>query len=141
MARRDYGGGILTRLHMGYQMLLFWSWSWSQSVDQFVWVLGLPLGPLTRFYLVLFFFFRLTITLFFFLTRKRVCSLQFNHSLVNNHTLPSLLRLLLFSVRVRVRVRVTLQLIVSQSVSMSWCRAQSGTFDQRFFFFFFFFFF
>jgi hypothetical protein len=27
----------------------------------------------------------------------------------------------------RVRVRVTLQL----TVSMSWCRAQSGTFDQR----------
>jgi hypothetical protein len=31
-----------------------WSWSWSsscgrQSVDQFVWVSGLPLGPLTRF--------------------------------------------------------------------------------------------
>jgi hypothetical protein len=31
-------------------------------------------------------------------------------------------------------VNVTLQLTVSQSVSMSWCRAQSGTFDQRFFF-------
>jgi hypothetical protein len=30
---------------------------------------------------------------------------------------------------------------VSQSVSMSWCRAQSGTFDQRSYFFFFFFFF
>jgi hypothetical protein len=35
-----------------------WDWSWScscgrQSVDQCVWVSGLPLGPLTRFYLAL----------------------------------------------------------------------------------------
>jgi hypothetical protein len=33
-----------------------WSWSSScgrQSVDQYVWVLGLPLGSLTRFYLAL----------------------------------------------------------------------------------------
>jgi hypothetical protein len=36
---------------------------------------------------------------------------------------------------VRVRVRVTLQLPVSQSVSKSWCRAQSGTFDQIYIFF------
>jgi hypothetical protein len=28
------------------------------------------------------------------------------------------------------KVKVTLWLTVSQSVSMSWCRAQSGTFDQ-----------
>jgi hypothetical protein len=34
-------------------------------------------------------------------------------------------------------VRVTLQLTVSQSVSKSWCRAQSRAFDQRSFFFFF----
>jgi hypothetical protein len=45
-----------------------WSWSWSsscgwQSVNQFAWVSGLPLGPLTRCYLALLF--RLTITLFF----------------------------------------------------------------------------
>jgi hypothetical protein len=40
------------------------------------------------------------------------------------------------SILVRVRVRGTLQLTVSQSVSKSWCRAQSGTFDQRSFFFF-----
>jgi hypothetical protein len=38
------------------------SWSWSsscgrQSVDQFVWVSGLPLGSLTRFYLALLFSF------------------------------------------------------------------------------------
>jgi hypothetical protein len=35
---------------------LQWSWSSScgrQSVDQFIWVSGLPLGPLTRFYLAL----------------------------------------------------------------------------------------
>jgi hypothetical protein len=37
-----------------------WSWSWSpycgrQTDDQFVWVSGLPLGPSTRFYLVLLF--------------------------------------------------------------------------------------
>jgi hypothetical protein len=53
---------------------------------------------------ILLFFLLLTITFFFFpskapsLTRKRVCSLQCNHSLVravtpNNHTLPSHLRL------------------------------------------------
>jgi hypothetical protein len=32
-------------------------------------------------------------------------------------------------------VKVTVRPTGSQSVSMSWCRAQSGTFDQRFFFF------
>jgi hypothetical protein len=84
---------------------LLWSWSWSsygrQSVAQFVWVSGLPLGSLTRFYLAL-----LSSSDSYFillskapsLTRKRVCSLQRNHSLVrlltpNNHTLPSHLRL------------------------------------------------
>jgi hypothetical protein len=79
------------------------SWSsWGrQSVDQFVWVSGLPFGPLTRFYLAL-----LSSSDIYFillwkapsLTRKRVCSVQCNHSLVrlltpNNHTLPSHLRL------------------------------------------------
>jgi hypothetical protein len=66
---------------------------------------GLPLGPLTRFYLALFSFdsdFILFPTAFS-LTRKRVCSLQCNHSLVrlltpNNHTLPSHLRLCFLSV-------------------------------------------
>jgi hypothetical protein len=35
-----------------------------QTVDQIVWVSGLPLGPFTLFYLI---FFRLTVTLFFLL--------------------------------------------------------------------------
>jgi hypothetical protein len=48
--------------------LLYNVWSWSsscgwQSVNQYFWVSGLPLGPLTRFYLSLLF--RLTVTLFF----------------------------------------------------------------------------
>jgi hypothetical protein len=85
------------------------SWSSScgrQSVDQFVWVSGLPLGPMTRFYLVLLsssdnYFILLSKVPF--LTRKRVCSLQCNHSLVrllttNNHTLLSHLRLYSLSV-------------------------------------------
>jgi hypothetical protein len=75
-----------------------------QSVDQCVWVSGLPLGPLTRFYLALL----TSSDNYFFLlskapspTRKRVCSLQCNHSLVrlltpNNHTLLSHLRLFPF---------------------------------------------
>jgi hypothetical protein len=82
------------------------SWSWSsscgrQSVYQFIWVSGLPLGPLTRFYLALLsssdnYFILLSRAST--LTRKRVCSLQCNHSLVrlltpNNHTLLSHLRL------------------------------------------------
>jgi hypothetical protein len=65
-----------------------WRWSSScdrQSIDQFVWVSGLTLGPLTRFYLAL-----LSSSDNYFillykacsLTRKRVCSLQCNHSLV-----------------------------------------------------------
>jgi hypothetical protein len=72
-----------------------------QSVDQFVWVSGHPLGPLTRFYLALLsssdnYFILLSKVPA--LTRKRVCNLQCNHSLVrlltpNNHTLPSHLRL------------------------------------------------
>jgi hypothetical protein len=72
-----------------------------QSVDHFVWVSGLPLGPLTRFYIALF---SSSDNYFIFLSkapslmRKRVCSLQCNHSLVrlltsSNHTLPSHLRL------------------------------------------------
>jgi hypothetical protein len=81
-----------------------WSWSSScgrQSGDQFVWVSGLSLGPLTRFYLVLLsssdnYFILLSKAPS--LRRGRVCSLQCNHSLVrlltpNNHTLPSRLRL------------------------------------------------
>jgi hypothetical protein len=82
------------------QGVSYWSWSSScgrQSFDQFVWVSNLPLGPLTRFYLVLLFSFDCYFILFptaFSLTRKRVCSLQCLHSLVrplttNNHTLPS----------------------------------------------------
>jgi hypothetical protein len=57
----------------------------SQSVDQFVWVSGLPLGPLTRFYLVLLFLagnYLIILSKASSLTRKRVCSLQWNHSLV-----------------------------------------------------------
>jgi hypothetical protein len=65
-----------------------------RSVDQFFLISGLPLGPLTRFYLYLFssdnYFILLSMASS--LTRKRVCSLQCNHSLVrplttNNHTL------------------------------------------------------
>jgi hypothetical protein len=67
-----------------------WSWSWSsscgrQSVDQFVCVSGLPLGPLTTFYLTLLFSadtYLIIISKASSLTRKRVCSLQWNHSLV-----------------------------------------------------------
>jgi hypothetical protein len=49
-----------------------WSWSWSsscgrQSVGQFDFVSGSPLGPMTRFYI---FSFRLTISLLFFLGRR-----------------------------------------------------------------------
>jgi hypothetical protein len=55
------------------------------AADQFVWVSGLPLGPLTRFYLALLsssgnYFILLSKASS--LTRKRVCSLQCNHSLV-----------------------------------------------------------
>jgi hypothetical protein len=82
-----------------------WSWSWSsscgrQSVEQFVWISGLPLGPMTRFYLFLFSFDNYFVVLHWApsLTRGRVCNLQYNRSLVrslrtNNHTLPSHLRL------------------------------------------------
>jgi hypothetical protein len=60
-----------------------WSWSWSsscgrQTVDQFVWVSGLPLGPLTRFYLVLLFSadnYLIILSKASSLTRKRVCFL------------------------------------------------------------------
>jgi hypothetical protein len=72
--------------------LLGWSWSWSwssscgrQSVDQFVWVSGLPLGPLTTFYLALLFSsdnFLILLSKASSLTRKRVCNLQCNHTLV-----------------------------------------------------------
>jgi hypothetical protein len=71
------------------------------TVDQFVWISGLLLGPLSRFYLALLFSFDSYFILFptvFSMTRKRVCSLQCLHSLVkplttNNHTLSSHLRL------------------------------------------------
>jgi hypothetical protein len=65
-----------------------WSWSSScgrQSVDQFVWVSGLPMGPLTRFYLALLFSsdnYLILLSKASSLTRKRVCSLHCNHSLV-----------------------------------------------------------
>jgi hypothetical protein len=84
-------------------------WNWSSSCGRqstsSSGYRGSPWGPWPDF--ILLFFFRLTITLFFFwrrpLTRKRVCSLQCNHSLVrlltpNNHTLPSHLRLCSLSV-------------------------------------------
>jgi hypothetical protein len=73
-----------------FSFCFFWSWSWScscgrQSVDQFVWVSGLPLGPLTRFYITLLFSadnYFILLSKASSLTRKRVCSLQCNHSLV-----------------------------------------------------------
>jgi hypothetical protein len=64
------------------------SWSCScgrQSVDQLIWVSGLPLGPLTRFYLALLFSadnYLIFLSKASSLTRKRVCILQWNHSLV-----------------------------------------------------------
>jgi hypothetical protein len=60
------------------------SWSSScgrQSVDQYVWVSGLPLGSLTRFYLALLFFvwqLRCCAINASSLTRKRVCNLLYN---------------------------------------------------------------
>jgi hypothetical protein len=104
-----------------------WSWSWSsscsrQSVDQFVWVSGLPLGPLTTFYLALLSSsdnYLILLSKASSQTRKRVCNLQCNHSQsvrtsqeihfvsatdptqslrTNNHTLPSHLRLCSVSV-------------------------------------------
>jgi hypothetical protein len=56
-----------------------------QSVGQFVWVSGLPMGPLTRFYLPLLFSadnYLIILLKASSLTRRRVCSLQWNHSLV-----------------------------------------------------------
>jgi hypothetical protein len=93
------------------------SWSWSsscgrQSVDQCVWVSGLSLGPLTRFYLALL---TLSDNYFFLLskapslTRKRVCSLQCDQSQSQSQSYFT---------------------TDDQSVSMSWCLAQSGTIDQ-----------
>jgi hypothetical protein len=77
-----------------------------QTVDQFVLVSGLPLGPMTRF--IFLFFFRLTITFIIFpmassLTRKRVCSSDCLQSLVrslttSNQTLSSHQRLCSLSV-------------------------------------------
>jgi hypothetical protein len=101
--------------------IIFISSCGRQSVDQFVWVSGFPLGPLTRFYLVLLsscdnYFILLSKAPS--LTRKRVCSLQCNHSLVrlltpNNHTLPSHLRL------------------CSLFVASTTCRDYSGTVSLR----------
>jgi hypothetical protein len=84
--------------------IISWSWSSScgwQSLDQFVWVSGLPLGPLTRFYIALLYSsdsYFILLSKAPSLTRKRVCSLQCNHSLIrllmpNNHTLSPHLRL------------------------------------------------
>jgi hypothetical protein len=67
-----------------------------QSINQLFWVSGLPLGPLTRFYLALLFSsdnYFILLSKAPSLTRKGACSLQCNHSLFNNHTLPSHLRL------------------------------------------------
>jgi hypothetical protein len=77
-----------------------------QTVDQYVWVSGLPLGPLTRFYispLLSFDNYFILLPTASSLKRKWVCSLQCLHSLVrslttNNHTLPSHLRLCSLSV-------------------------------------------
>jgi hypothetical protein len=71
-----------------YSWIRSWSWSSScgrQSVDQFVWVLGLHLGPLTRFYFALLLSadnYLILVSKASSLTRKRICSLQCNHSLV-----------------------------------------------------------
>jgi hypothetical protein len=79
--------------------------SWSSScgrrtVDHFVLVSGLLLGPMTRYYLSHFFVWQLLCCCFWApsLTRGRVYNLQCNHWLVrslrtNNHILPSHLRL------------------------------------------------
>jgi hypothetical protein len=81
-------GGPVIPPGTGFVNIGSWSWSSScglQTVDQFVWVLGLPLGPLTRFYLVLLFStdnYLILLSKASSLTRKRVCSLQCNHSLV-----------------------------------------------------------
>jgi hypothetical protein len=50
-----------------------------QSVGQFVWVSGLPMGSLTRFYLVFLFSadnYLIILPKASSLTRRRVCSLQ-----------------------------------------------------------------
>jgi hypothetical protein len=88
--------GTISQLPSKFTFL--WSWNSScgrQSVDQSVWVSGLPSGPLTRFYLALLFSadnYLIFLSKAPSLTRKRVCSLQ---SLTgpNNHTLPSHLSL------------------------------------------------
>jgi hypothetical protein len=72
-----------------------------QTVDQFVWVSGFPLRPMTRLYLSLLFSsdnYSILLSKAPSLTRKRVWSLECIHSLVrsvtpNNNTLPSHLRL------------------------------------------------
>jgi hypothetical protein len=56
-----------------------------QSVGQFDWVSGLPMWSLTRCYLVLLFSadnYLIILPKASSLTRRRVCSLQWNHSLV-----------------------------------------------------------
>jgi hypothetical protein len=79
-----------------------WSLSSScglQSVDQFVWVSGLLLGPLTKFYLTLLFSadnYLIILPKPSSLTRRRVCSLQCNHSLVPITILYHVLLLPLF---------------------------------------------
>jgi hypothetical protein len=152
--RRDYGRSILTRLHTGlpsleFELELFLLPTVSRPVSLSI---GPPFGTFDQ---ILACSFCVTVTLFCFqcvLTRKRVCSLQCNHSLVwavtpNNYTLPSHLRLCSLFVAsydsqglrwkysnapphgvalTAGQVRVTLRL----TVSMSWCRAQSRTIDQ-----------
>jgi hypothetical protein len=85
---QSYGWGILTSLHTGLLLLSKLKLKLicdRQSVGQFIWVSGLPLGPFTRFYLALLFSadnYLILLSKASSLTRKRVCSLQWNHSLV-----------------------------------------------------------
>jgi hypothetical protein len=86
----DHRGGLFSIEVTFILFICIWSLSWSsscgrQSVDQFVWVSGLPLGPLTRFYLALLSSsdnYLIILSKASSLTRKRVCSLQWNHPLV-----------------------------------------------------------
>jgi hypothetical protein len=137
------------------------SWSWSsscgrQTVDQFIWVSGLPLGPLTRFYLTLFFSadkYLILLSKASSLTRKRVCSLQCNLSLVpiTMLTVSSETVFSYDSQGLRWKysnppphgVRNVCQSHIAtdgQSVSMSWCRAQIWDFWPEIIFVYFYFF-
>jgi hypothetical protein len=109
----DMGGGVYITLFPGFlvniliscccrvtcyrNLFLLCRWSWSsscgrQSVDRFVRVSGLPLGPLTRFYLALLSSsdnYLIILSKASSLTRGLVCSLQCNHSLVPITTISS----------------------------------------------------